>query len=121
MNSPQKAEEPVKKEEAKKDAGGDKKEDAAAAEEKKPAEEAMPTKSVVARAKGAACACACACLAAYNRAMSAADCAYARVAALPWDLITNVAFTLGINFTIAFTLWDVLASQILYIYSKGDA
>lgn len=103
-----KAEEPAKKEApaaaAKKD--DDKKE---GGEEKKAEEEpAAPAKaSLVARAKGAACACLGACLASYRRGMAAADCAFARVAALPWDMITNVVFTLGINFTFTLTLWTL--------------
>lgn len=104
-----KAEEPAKKEEkaaAKKD--DDKKEEGSGEEEKKAEEPAAPAKSsLVARAKGVACACLGTCLAAYGRFMAAADCALAKVAALPWDMITNVVFTVGINVTFTFTLWTL--------------
>ena len=102
-----KAEEPAKKEEAAaKKPDGDKKE--GGGEEKKAEEAPAPAKaSLVARAKGAACACLGTCLAAYGRVMAAADCAVAKVAALPWDMITNVVFTLGINFTFTLTLWTL--------------
>ena len=101
-----KAEEPAKKEDAAAKKDGDKKE--GGGEEKKAEEAAAPAKvSLVARAKGMACACLGTCLSAYGRVMAAADCAVAKVASLPWDMITNVVFTLGINFTFTFTLWTL--------------
>ncbi len=107
--------EPAKKEEPKKD---DKKAAPAAAadakkdEETKTETEVAKKEPALAGVRNLACAVVDRCRRAVGCVACAGHCAYSRVAALPWDAITNVFFTLGINFTIAFMFWSLTEDPV---------
>jgi hypothetical protein len=110
-----KKEEPKKKEEAKKEEPKkDKKKEADTdkKEEEKPTEAVVTKESVVCRVMGLACHSVCSSLNIIRRGLCLVNGCYAKVAALPWDKITHVFFTLGINFTIALTLWTLTEDPI---------